>query len=84
MTTKRRTFTTAQKTEILAYADENTVKEAIEKYSITESQFYKWKGSSPDAVAPKKISWAIESDDDYLIVKIPKKMATKELLSALL
>ena len=82
MTTKRRTFTTAQKTEILVYADENTVKKAIEKYSITESQFYKWKGSSLDAVAPKKI--AIESDDDYLIIKISKKAATKELLSALL
>ena len=84
MTVKRRNFTTAQKREIVAFGDETSVKEALEKYSISESQFYRWKGSSAESSVPKKVAWSIESDDDYLIIKVPKKAATKELLSALL
>ena len=84
MTTKRRTFTIAQKSEILAFADSAGLKEAIEKYAITESQFYKWSKDAGQQMPTKKIGWIIESDDDHLVIRIPKKLAARELLSTLL
>lgn len=73
-------FTDEQKKEILAFAAENTIAKASKKFGVSEAIVYRWKGK----VSTAKPSYQVSSDDNYFIVKIPKKMVAKEILGGLL
>jgi len=96
----RRQFSVAKKIEILKYGEKHSCKEAREKYGISDGLYYKWKTSYAETKTPTKKkkmspsqpvadttiekSWCIDSDDEYIILRIPKKEVTKHLLSTLL
>lgn len=80
-TAKRKSYSTKQKNEILAYASEHSVPEASKKFTVSETIIYRWKSGSNST---NKLGFSVESDGDYLNIRIPKKMIARKILGDLL
>ena len=69
-------YSESQKKEILGFS----VKEAVEKFGVTESTYYKWK--KMEKHSSRSMSFSLE--DDYLVIRVPKKMVAREIFSQIM
>jgi transposase-like protein len=80
------TTKTTNKTEVLAYAAEHTVAKAAEKFGVTAKTIYVWQntGCNKESGVVKKEGMSIETEGDYLVIRVPKKMALREVLGGMI
>ncbi|MFW7382396.1 MAG: hypothetical protein ACOH5I_26600 [Oligoflexus sp.] len=75
---QRRKFGELEKKQILEVADAEGVSEAAVQWDINESLIHKWRAKR-DAGVP-----IVTVDEEYLIIRVSKKVVAKELLGNLL
>lgn len=80
-TTKRKTYSPTKKNEVLTYAGETSVPEAAKKFALSETIIYRWRSG---ASAHSKSGFTVDTDGDYLTIRIPKKLVAKKILGELL
>jgi transposase len=65
-----------QKEEVVTFAAGASVAEASKKFGISPKTIYQWKGS--------KEGISLQTEGEYLVIRIPKKLALREVLDGMI